>query len=233
MAEAPWRQHVAASGHHARRAEPARPIGRKRRADWAGPLATRSAVLPQPGPRTRNCRCLLKTSRQRPCDNSANARCRLRCTLTVALALPTSTRHRLQGAGHVPHLTHPDRYVETVRQFCHTAPAHTPVGQPVPVAAPSRSREVRWRTNHSRATRVTSSSAPGSSNRCVARDNGPDHITALRGGDQCRATPGAGVMPDSTLAARHLRDISEFRAAVVRADSARVVAAQRSRMVGR
>jgi pimeloyl-ACP methyl ester carboxylesterase len=36
----------------------------------------------------------------------------------VAKALPQSTTHVFEGAGHVPHLSHPQQYVQTIRQFC-------------------------------------------------------------------------------------------------------------------
>ncbi|MGI8970925.1 MAG: alpha/beta fold hydrolase [Dehalococcoidia bacterium] len=36
----------------------------------------------------------------------------------VARALPRSSSHVFAGAGHVPHISHPLKYVETVRQFC-------------------------------------------------------------------------------------------------------------------
>ncbi|MCA1648178.1 MAG: alpha/beta hydrolase [Chloroflexi bacterium] len=39
-------------------------------------------------------------------------------TAAVAEALPSSTLHTFEGAGHVPHLSHPALYVDTVRQFC-------------------------------------------------------------------------------------------------------------------
>jgi pimeloyl-ACP methyl ester carboxylesterase len=41
----------------------------------------------------------------------------------VAQALPASTIRTFQGAGHVPHLSHPQQYVEAVRQFCSGAGA--------------------------------------------------------------------------------------------------------------
>jgi pimeloyl-ACP methyl ester carboxylesterase len=39
-------------------------------------------------------------------------------TAAVADALPSSTYYTFEGAGHVPHLSHPALYVETVGQFC-------------------------------------------------------------------------------------------------------------------
>ncbi len=42
-------------------------------------------------------------------------------TAAVAEALPSSTSHIFEGAGHVPHLSHPERYVDTVGQFCLSA----------------------------------------------------------------------------------------------------------------
>jgi len=39
-------------------------------------------------------------------------------TETVAQALPLSTFHIFEGAGHVPHLSQPGPYAETVGQFC-------------------------------------------------------------------------------------------------------------------
>ena len=36
---------------------------------------------------------------------------------TVATALPHAARHTFTGAGHVPHITHPEQYVETVTRF--------------------------------------------------------------------------------------------------------------------
>jgi pimeloyl-ACP methyl ester carboxylesterase len=36
----------------------------------------------------------------------------------VAQALPHSSTHVFEGAGHVPHLSHPSQYVETVEAFC-------------------------------------------------------------------------------------------------------------------
>jgi pimeloyl-ACP methyl ester carboxylesterase len=44
-------------------------------------------------------------------------------TAAVAEALPSSTFHTFEGAGHVPHLSHPALYVETVGQFCREAVA--------------------------------------------------------------------------------------------------------------
>jgi pimeloyl-ACP methyl ester carboxylesterase len=35
----------------------------------------------------------------------------------IASALPTATRHTFAGAGHVPHLTHPAQYVNTIVEF--------------------------------------------------------------------------------------------------------------------
>lgn len=40
---------------------------------------------------------------------------------SVAQSLPRSTRYTFQGAGHVPHLSHPQAYVDTVRPFCQQA----------------------------------------------------------------------------------------------------------------
>ena len=42
---------------------------------------------------------------------------------SVAQALPHSTRHSFDGAGHVPHLSHPRVYVGVVRPFCQQAGA--------------------------------------------------------------------------------------------------------------
>ena len=39
----------------------------------------------------------------------------------VTEALPSSTAHTFEGAGHVPHPTHSGKYRETVRWFCHNA----------------------------------------------------------------------------------------------------------------
>ena len=39
----------------------------------------------------------------------------------IAEALPRSTFQTFDGAGHVPHLSHPQQYVQTVRQFCRQA----------------------------------------------------------------------------------------------------------------
>ncbi len=39
-------------------------------------------------------------------------------TAAVAEALPSNTVHTFEGAGHVPHLSHPVLYVDTVGQFC-------------------------------------------------------------------------------------------------------------------
>ena len=36
----------------------------------------------------------------------------------VAQALPESTSHVFEGAGHVPHISHPQQYVQSVSQFC-------------------------------------------------------------------------------------------------------------------
>jgi pimeloyl-ACP methyl ester carboxylesterase len=36
----------------------------------------------------------------------------------MAQALPRSTFQTFDGAGHIPHLSHPQQYVQTVRQFC-------------------------------------------------------------------------------------------------------------------
>jgi len=42
----------------------------------------------------------------------------------VAQALPMSTLRRFEGAGHVPHISHPDLYVELIRHYCeHTGAA--------------------------------------------------------------------------------------------------------------
>lgn len=38
-------------------------------------------------------------------------------TQAVAEALPASTFHTFEGAGHVPHASHPALYAKTVRQF--------------------------------------------------------------------------------------------------------------------
>lgn len=35
----------------------------------------------------------------------------------VAAALPQAQRYTFQGAGHVPHLTHPEAFVEVVGEF--------------------------------------------------------------------------------------------------------------------
>jgi len=40
---------------------------------------------------------------------------------TVAAALSTSRHYTFDGAGHVPHISHPELYVETVRDFCQNA----------------------------------------------------------------------------------------------------------------
>ena len=40
-------------------------------------------------------------------------------TEAVAEALPSNTVYTFDGAGHVPHLSHPAHYVDTVGQFCH------------------------------------------------------------------------------------------------------------------
>jgi pimeloyl-ACP methyl ester carboxylesterase len=40
---------------------------------------------------------------------------------SVAEALPRSTVRVFEGSGHVPHLTHPDVYVDAVREFCQRA----------------------------------------------------------------------------------------------------------------
>jgi pimeloyl-ACP methyl ester carboxylesterase len=42
-------------------------------------------------------------------------------TAAIAEALPSSTLHTFEGAGHVPHLSHPGLYVETVGPFCRQA----------------------------------------------------------------------------------------------------------------
>jgi pimeloyl-ACP methyl ester carboxylesterase len=44
----------------------------------------------------------------------------------VARALPRSRTHAFEGAGHVPHLSHPQQYVEVVRRFCSRAGAPEP-----------------------------------------------------------------------------------------------------------
>lgn len=36
----------------------------------------------------------------------------------IAQALPQAKRFQFDGAGHVPHLSHPQQYVQTVKQFC-------------------------------------------------------------------------------------------------------------------
>ncbi|MGZ3950639.1 MAG: alpha/beta fold hydrolase [Flavisolibacter sp.] len=36
----------------------------------------------------------------------------------IAQAIPQAKRLEFKGAGHVPHLSHPEQYVQTVRQFC-------------------------------------------------------------------------------------------------------------------
>ena len=33
-------------------------------------------------------------------------------------ALPNAKRITIEGAGHVPHMSHPDKYVELVTDFC-------------------------------------------------------------------------------------------------------------------
>jgi pimeloyl-ACP methyl ester carboxylesterase len=38
----------------------------------------------------------------------------------LAKALPHATRKALEGAGHVPHLSHPEQYIQVVRAFCLT-----------------------------------------------------------------------------------------------------------------
>lgn len=44
-------------------------------------------------------------------------------TAAVAEALPWSTFHTFEGAGHAPHLSHPVLYAKTVGQFCREAVA--------------------------------------------------------------------------------------------------------------
>ena len=50
---------------------------------------------------------------------------------SVAQALPLSTLRVFEGAGHVPHVTHPDLYVDVVRQFCLQAGSARRVGTAV------------------------------------------------------------------------------------------------------
>ena len=39
----------------------------------------------------------------------------------VVQAFPRSSTHTFEGAGHVPHISHPQQYVETVRQVCESS----------------------------------------------------------------------------------------------------------------
>ena len=41
----------------------------------------------------------------------------------VAQALPRSTTHVFESAGHLPHVSHPQAYADTVGQFCRSADA--------------------------------------------------------------------------------------------------------------
>jgi pimeloyl-ACP methyl ester carboxylesterase len=49
-------------------------------------------------------------------------------TAAVADGLPSSTVHTFEGAGHVPHLSHPSLYAETVGQFCRQAASFSVAG---------------------------------------------------------------------------------------------------------
>lgn len=48
----------------------------------------------------------------------------------VAEALPASTSHTFEGAGHVPHLSHPAVYSETVGDFCRKASSRSVAATP-------------------------------------------------------------------------------------------------------
>jgi pimeloyl-ACP methyl ester carboxylesterase len=48
----------------------------------------------------------------------------------IIKALPRAIRKTFEGAGHVPHLTHPEQYIQVVKEFCLTntrAAQNTPV----------------------------------------------------------------------------------------------------------
>ena len=48
----------------------------------------------------------------------------------IIKALPHAVRKTIEGAGHVPHLTHPEQYIQVVKEFCLTntrAAQNTPV----------------------------------------------------------------------------------------------------------
>jgi len=38
----------------------------------------------------------------------------------LAKALPHAKRKIIEGAGHVPHLSHPEQYIQLVKEFCST-----------------------------------------------------------------------------------------------------------------
>ena len=40
---------------------------------------------------------------------------------SVAQALPRGTTHVFEGAGHLPHVSHPEDYVQIVQRFCQSA----------------------------------------------------------------------------------------------------------------
>jgi pimeloyl-ACP methyl ester carboxylesterase len=61
-------------------------------------------------------------------------------TEVVAQALPVSSFHIFEGGGHVPHLSQPETYVETVSQFCRQPSSRVTAARTVTPPQPGYSR---------------------------------------------------------------------------------------------